>query len=291
MRPCAAASAITRSVRCTRAASSSAAATRGAPADAMNSSGDAVARVRTRRSSNPGARSSRCATSSAGSPARRATRSTNSLSITSHSSWAATRRARSEPPEAYCRVMVMTGGAMSGLQVLAQLADVEQGQPPLGGDEDDEVARAPHVVEYLDPLFGEGLRRQRLIEEPLLLGLQAGDLHAVALRFDLLLLGDLVVDRLDHLRRGLQVAEEEGGDGGDAEVAAARARAGHERRVHQPFHGVGDLRALGDVVDRVLHHAVAHALTDRVQHGAADLILVADLGEDLRRLHRVDLPA
>src|SRR5205823_10479777 len=88
----------------------------------------------------PGARSSRCATASGGSPARRATSSTNSLSITSHRSAAAARRATSEPPEAYCRVIVMTGGAISGLQVLAQLADVEQGQPALGRYEDDQVA-------------------------------------------------------------------------------------------------------------------------------------------------------
>src|SRR5207245_10339749 len=116
--------------------------------------GDPGARVCASRSSNPGARSSRWATASGGSPARRATSSTNSLSITSHPSSAATRRATSEPPEAYCRVIVMTGGAISGLQVLAQLADVEQWQPTLGRHEDDQVARAPHVVHHLDPLLG-----------------------------------------------------------------------------------------------------------------------------------------
>src|SRR2546430_16879481 len=31
-------------------------------------------------------------------------------------------------PEAYCRVIVMTGGAISGLQVLAQVADVERSE-------------------------------------------------------------------------------------------------------------------------------------------------------------------
>src|SRR5438034_11791269 len=161
----------------------------------MNISGDPAASVCARRSSNPGARSSRWATASGGSPARRATSSTNSLSITSHRSSAATRRATSEPPEAYCRVIVMTGGAISGLQVLAQLADVEQRQSALGGDEDDQVVRALQVVQHFDPLLGERLGRQRLVQEPLLLGLQPGHLHAVPLGFDLLLLRDLVVDR------------------------------------------------------------------------------------------------
>src|SRR2546430_9788518 len=50
-------------------------------------------------------------------------------------------------------------------------------------------------------------RSERLVEEPLLLGLQARDLDAVALRLDLLLLGDLVVDRLHHLG-GRQRSEE-----------------------------------------------------------------------------------
>src|SRR5947199_259757 len=98
----------------------------------MNSSGEPAARARARRSSSPGARSSRWATASGGRPARRATSSTNSLSITSHRSSAATSRATSEPPEAYCRVTVMTGGAISGLQVLSHLADVEQREPALG---------------------------------------------------------------------------------------------------------------------------------------------------------------
>src|SRR5947209_11721582 len=192
--PCPAASAFTSSVSWTIAASSGS--TRGTPAVAMNISGDPAARVRARRSNSPGARSSRWATASGGSPARRATSSTNSLSITSHPSSAATRRATSEPPEAYCRVIVMTGGAISGLQVLAQLADVEQWQPTLGRHEDDQVARAPHVVHHLDPLLGERFGGKRLVEEPLLLGLEAGDLDAVAFRLDLLLLGDLVVDGL-----------------------------------------------------------------------------------------------
>src|SRR5438034_10980449 len=134
----------------------------------MNISGDPAASVCARRSSNPGARSSRWATASGGSPARRATSSTNSLSITSHRSSAATRRAASERPEAYCRVIVMTGGAISGLQVLAQLADVEQWQPTLGRHEDDQVARAFHVVQHLDPLLGERFGGKRLVEEPLL---------------------------------------------------------------------------------------------------------------------------
>src|SRR5213593_4688840 len=244
IRPCAAASAITRSVSWTIAASSGS--TRGTPAVAMNISGDPAARVRARRSNSPGARSSRWATASGGSPARRATSSTNSLSITSHPSAAATRRATSEPPEAYCRVIVMTGGAISGLQVLAQVADVEQRQSALGGDEDDQVARALHVVQHFDPLFGERFRRQRLIEEPLLLGLEAGDLDAVALR----------LDRLHHLGRRLQVTEEEGRNRRDPEVPAAGAGPRHQGGVDQPLHRVRDLGALGDVVDRVLHHAV-----------------------------------
>src|SRR5947207_5009931 len=112
----------------------------------MNSSGEPAARARARRSSNPGARSSRWATASGGSPARRATSSTNSLSITSHRSAAATRRATSEPPEAYSRAIVITGGAISGLQVLAQLTDVEQGQPALDRYEDEQITRPIHVV-------------------------------------------------------------------------------------------------------------------------------------------------
>src|SRR2546422_311515 len=217
--------------------------------------------------------------------------STNSLSITSHPSSAATRRATSEPPEAYCRVIVMTGGAISGLQVLAQVADVEKRQPALGGDEDDQVARALHVVQHFDPLLGERFGGERLVEEPLLLGLEAGDLDPVALRLDLLLLRDLVVDRLHHLGRGLQGTEKEGRNRRDPEVPAAGAGPRHEGGVDQPLHRVRDLGALGDVVDRVLHHAVAHALADGVEHGAADLVFVADLREDLGRLHRVDLPA
>src|SRR6059036_848913 len=238
---------ITRSVCWTIAASSGS--TRGMPAVAMNSSGDPAARVRASRSRSPGARSSRWATASAGRPARRATSSTNSLSITSQRSSAATRRATSEPPDAYCRVIVMTGGAISGLQVLAQLADVEQGQPALGRHEDDQVARAAHVVQHLDPLLGERFRRERLIEEPLLLGLEAGDLDAVAFRLDLLLLGDLVVDRLHHLGRRLQVTEEEGRNRRDPEVPAAGAGPRHQSGVDQPLHRVRDLGALGDVVD------------------------------------------
>src|SRR2546426_7106154 len=67
----------------------------------------------------------------------------------------------------------MTGGAISGLQVLAQVADVEKRQPALGGDEDDQVARALHVVQHFDPLLGERFGGERLVEEPLLLGLEA----------------------------------------------------------------------------------------------------------------------
>src|SRR2546425_4975466 len=111
IRPWAAASAITRSVSCTIATSSCS--TRGTAADETNISGEATASVRARRSSKPGARSSRWATSAADRPARCATWSTNSLSITVQSSPTATRRAIWEPPEAYCRVMVMTGGAMA----------------------------------------------------------------------------------------------------------------------------------------------------------------------------------
>src|SRR5213083_1504200 len=75
----------------------------------MNSSGDETARVRASRSKRPGARSSRCATASAGSPARRATSSTNSLSISVQPRASAARLATAEPPEPYWRVMVMMG--------------------------------------------------------------------------------------------------------------------------------------------------------------------------------------
>src|SRR5437667_1589436 len=289
MRPCAAASAMIRSV--TRTIVASSCSTRGTPAEATNSSGDAAASVRASRSSRPGARSSRWATSSGGSPARRATASTNSLSITSHSSCAATSRATFEPPEAYCRGIVMTGGAISGLQVLAEVPDVEQRQPAFRRHEDDQVVRALHVVQHLDPLLGEGLGGVRLIEKALLFGLQPGDLDAVPLGLDLLLLGDLVVDRLDHLSGRLQIAQEKRRDSRERKLAAPGARRGDECRIDQRLHGVRDLCALGDVVDGVLHHPVAHPLADGVQDGAADLILVADLGEDLGRLHRVDLPA
>src|SRR5207244_1079571 len=68
-------------------------------------------------------------------------------------------------------------------------------------------------------------------------------------------------------------------------------RRGDECRIDQRLHGVRDLCAIGDVFDGLLHQPVAHPLADGVQDGAADLILVADLGEDLGCLHRVDLPA
>src|SRR5438477_12973866 len=113
---------------------------------AMSSTGEPTTQALEMRSSNPGSRSTRRATASGVSPARRATSSTNSLSITSHRSAAATRRATSEPPEAYCRVIVMTGGAISGLQVLALLADVEEGQQALGRYEGDKVVGDLYVV-------------------------------------------------------------------------------------------------------------------------------------------------
>src|SRR5439155_4554438 len=55
-----------------------------------------------------------------------------------------------------------------------------------------------------------------------------------------------------HLSGRLEIAQEERGNGGDAELAATGARRGHERGVDQPFHRAGDLGALGDVVDREL---------------------------------------
>src|SRR5947209_10885110 len=124
---------------------------RGTASDVMNISGEATASVRASRSSSPGARSSRSATVAGASPARRATSSTNSLSITVHASAAATCCATAAPPDAYCRVMVMTGGAISGFQVLPQLADVEQRHAALGGHEDDQVVGALHVVQHFDP--------------------------------------------------------------------------------------------------------------------------------------------
>ena len=111
------------------------------------------------------------------------------------------------------------------------------------------------------------------------------------LRLDLLLLRDLVVDRLDDLRRRLQVAQEKRRDSGDAERRAAGPRPGHQRGIDERFHRAGDLGALGDVVDRVLHHRIAHAFADGVANGAVDLVLIADLGVDVRGLLRIDLPA
>src|SRR5262245_27428261 len=110
-RPSLAASRMTRSVILWIAVSSRSAAD--TAASVMNSSGEAAASVRARRSSTPDVRSSRCATSARGSPARRATSSTNSLSITVQPSCVATSWAMSEPPEAYWRVIVMRGGAMT----------------------------------------------------------------------------------------------------------------------------------------------------------------------------------
>jgi hypothetical protein len=47
----------------------------------------------------------------------------------------------------------------------------------------------------------------------------------------------------------------------------------------------------GDVVDRVLHHPVAHAVPDRVQHHILDLLLAAQLPENPGRRPGIDLPA
>ena len=79
-----------------------------ARASGTNTSGEAVARARTRRCISDGARSSRAATSSTGSPARCATWPTNSLSITVQPRVPATSRATGEPPAPYCRVIVTT---------------------------------------------------------------------------------------------------------------------------------------------------------------------------------------
>src|SRR5256712_11020929 len=121
----------------------------------MTFGGGATGGGRASRSSSPGARSSRCATSSGGTPARRATASTNWLSTSSHPRRSATRRAISEPPDPYCRVTVMTGGAISGLQVLAQLAHVEERDAALGRHEDDQVAGGLPVRPRADPLLIE----------------------------------------------------------------------------------------------------------------------------------------
>src|SRR5256886_11798751 len=119
---------------------------RGTASDVMNISGEATARVRASRSSSPGARSSCSATVAGASPARRATSSTNSLSITVHASAAATCCATAAPPDTYCRVMVLTGAALSGFQVLPQLTDVQQRHAALRGHDDDQVVVALHVA-------------------------------------------------------------------------------------------------------------------------------------------------
>src|SRR2546425_6294302 len=121
----------------------------------MNSSGDPTASVLASRSSSPGARSSRSATSSGASPARRATSSTNWLSITVQSRAAATRRATSEPPAAYWRVTGVTGGGTSKLQGLLPGADVLQRQPPPRRGADDQGARALYILQHPGPLACE----------------------------------------------------------------------------------------------------------------------------------------
>ena len=70
----------------------------------------------------------------------------------------------------------------------------------------------------------------------------------------------------------------------------AGPRLRHQRRVDLARHGSRDAVALGDVVDRKLHHPVPYAVPDRVEHDVLDLLLAAQLPEDVGRLHRIDLP-
>ena len=65
---------------------------------------------------------------------------------------------------------------------------------------------------------------------------------------------------------------------------------GQQRAVDLKLHGAGDRVALGDVVDGKLHHAVAHAFPDRVDHHVLDLLLGPELDENLGRLGGIDLP-
>src|SRR5882762_5962912 len=177
------------------------------------------------------------------------------------------------------------------MQIASEISDVQHRNAALRGHEDHEVIRRLQLAQHVEVLPRECLGRQRRIEETLLLGLQPRDFDAVALRLDLLLLRDLVVDRLDDLRRRLQIAQEKRRHGCDPERRPARARLRHERGIDQRFHCVRDLGALGDVVDRVLHHGIAHAFADRVADRAVNLVFGADLGIDAGGLLWVDLPA
>ena len=135
-------------------------------------------------------------------------------------------------------------------QVLPQVPDVEHRHATLRRHQDHQVARLLHSLQHLEVLLGEGLGGEGLVEQPLLLGLQPRHVDAMALRLHLLLLRDLRVDGLNDLFRWLQVAQEEGGDLGDAERRATGAGAGLEGGVDLGPHPVGDHVAVGDLVDR-----------------------------------------
>ena len=84
---------------------------------------------------------------------------------------------------------------------------------------------------------------------------------------------------------------EERGDLGDAERRSAGARLGFEGGIDLGLHALGDLVAVGDLVDGERRHAVADAVPDGVLDHALDLFVPADLGVDAGRLLGVDLPA
>src|SRR6058998_2575906 len=95
------------------------------------------------------------------------------------------------------------------MKIASEISDIEHRNAALCGHENDEVVRRLQLAQHVEVLPRQRFRREGRVEETLLLGLQPGHLDAVTLGLDLLLLCDLVVDRLHDGCRGLQVAPEE----------------------------------------------------------------------------------
>src|SRR5204863_6019264 len=88
------------------------------------------------------------------------------------------------------------------MQIPSDMSDVQDRHAALCRYENHEIVRRFHVAQHLEVLPHQRLGRQRGVQQSLLLGLQPRDFHPVTLRFDLLFLRDLVVDRLYDLRGG-----------------------------------------------------------------------------------------